>query len=442
MEKTSFRDFKIKIDYEKDKEEAIQKAIDKCHAAGGGYVIIPKGVYISKPIKLKSNVCLKTKEGSVVIFKKVKEWYPLILTEYEGVKRIRAISPISAYEATNIGIIGSGVFDGDGFNWRPLKQFKVTEKFFKKCLEISNDTLISTKEGYIWYPTKSSYELAIAGDEPKPTLENIDKYQDNYDYFRPVNVSLVKCDKVLLKGTTFRNSPAWNIHPLFTNNLIIDSCYIYNESYAQNGDGIDIESCQNVLIKNNVISVGDDGICLKAGKNREARLTPIPTKNVVIEGNKVFNAHGGIVFGSEMSRGIKGVIAKNNTFIGTDIGLRFKTQIGRGGVVENIKIKNTYMVDIINEAIIMTCGYELFRMKNESRDVVNNILEDDIPEFRNIVIEDLVCTNAKKAISLNGLEARPINNILFKNLTIKAKSGIEEKNVLNIKYENVKIDKE
>ena len=143
-----------------------------------------------------------------------------------------------------------------------------------------------------------------------------------------------------------------------------------------------------------------------------------------------------------MSRGIKDVIAKNNTFIGTDIGLRFKTQIGRGGVVENIKIKNTYMVDIINEAIIMTCGYELFRMENESRDVVNNILEDDIPEFRNIVIEDLVCTNAKKAISLNGLEARPINNILFKNLTIKAKSGIEEKNVLNIKYENVKIDKE
>lgn len=434
---------RIKIDYLNYKEDAIQQAIDTLYELGGGTVVIPKGIYISKPIVLKSNVCIETKKGTLVIFEKRKEWYPLILTEFEGVKRIRTVSPISANSAKNISIIGKGVFDGDGFKWRPLKKFKVTEKFFNNtCLKISNDTIIPTKEGGIWYPTKSSYELAVAGDEPSPTKENIEKYKDNYDYFRPVFVSLVKCTDVLLDGPTFRNSPAWNIHPLFTNNLTIKNCYIYNESYAQNGDGLDIESCQNVLIKDNIISVGDDGICLKAGKNREARMTPIPTKKVVIKGNKVYNAHGGIVFGSEMSRSIIDVYCENNTFIGTDIGLRFKTQLGRGGVVSNITINDTYMHDILGEAIIMTCGYELYRMENESRDIVNEIAEDDYPEFKDITIENLYCTKANIGISLKGLKDKPIRNITFKNIDIKAKNALIEENVLNINYDNVNIVEE
>lgn len=434
---------KIRIDYEKYKEDAIQQAIDEAYSFGGGVVEIPKGIYISKPITIKSNVCLKTKKGALIIFKKKKEWYPLTLTEYEGVKRIRAISPINAYCAKNIKIVGKGIFDGDGFSWRPLKEFKVTPKFFKNsCLAKSPNTFIETKEGKIWYPTESSYALAVLGDEPAPTKENLEKYQDNYDYFRPVFVSLVKCENVLLDGPTFRNSPAWNIHPLFTNHLTIKNCYIYNESYAQNGDGIDVESCSHVLIKDNIISVGDDGICLKAGKNREARMTPIPTKDVVIKKNIVYNAHGGIVFGSEMSRSILNVYCDNNVFIGTDIGLRFKTQIGRGGQVKNINITNTYMHDIKEEAIILTCGYELFRMANESRDIVDEIKEDDYPEFTNIEISNLECTSAKVAISINGLKDKPINNIRFKNIKISAKEGIKEENAINITYENVDIEEE
>ena len=211
------------------------------------------------------------------------------------------------------------------------------------------------------------------------------------------------------------------------------------ERNAQNGDGMDIESCQNVLIKNNIISVGDDGICLKSGKNREARLTPIPTKNVEIKGNIVYNAHGGIVFGSEMSRGIKDVYCKNNTFIGTDIGLRFKTQIGRGGVVCDIVIEDTYMHDISGEAIILTCGYELYRMANESRDIVNNILPDDIPEFTNIKITNLHCDGAKIGISMNGLEEKPINHIYFKDIYIKANEKMKEINTKDIYMDNVNI---
>lgn len=432
VKKPSFNKLEVNVKkYQNNPNEMIQLAIDEVSSLGGGYVIIPAGIYISKPIYLKSNVCIKTKAGALVIFPKKKEWYKLQITEYEGVKRIRTISPINARNVNNIGIIGEGIFDGDGFSWRPLKSFKVPEKQFKKCLEKSN-TFIPTKEGGIWYPSESSYELAINGDEPAPTEENLLKYAKNYDYFRPVMVSIVNCDKVILSGVTFKNSPAWNIHPLYTKNLTIKNCFIQNDFSAQNGDGIDIESCENVLIKGNKLAVGDDGICIKSGKNKEARLIKIPTKNVLIEDNLVLNAHGGIVIGSEMSRGVYDVYANNNTFIGTDIGLRFKTQLGRGGVVEKIYIKNTRMYDIKEEAIILTTGYELYRMENESRDIVKEIAEDDIPEFRNIYIENLDCLNAKKPIVIKGLPERKINHIYFKNLNIEAK---EESNLTN--YEDV-----
>lgn len=433
-----FNDYRVSIKASDD-VEIIQKAIDDVYAHQGGYVDVEPGLYISKPIMLKDNVCLNLAEGATIVFKKVKEWYHnLILTDYEGVKRIRCISPIMADGATNIGITGKGIIDGDGFNWRPLKKFKVTEKFFAKCQQISN-TIVPTNEGGIWYPTESSFALAMQGDEPTPTVENLAKYQDNYDYFRPVLVSIKNCNLVLLEGVTIRNSPAWNVHPLFTKNLTIRGCHIMNEAYAQNGDGMDIESCEYVLIKDNIVSVGDDGICLKSGKNREARRIVAPTRFVEIVGNKVFDAHGGIVIGSEMSRGISDIYANNNTFIGTDIGLRFKTQIGRGGIVENIVIENTQMLNIKEEAIILTCGYELYRMANESRDVVKEIANDDIPEFRNIYITNLACENANKSIVIQGLEEQPIHDIYFKNVCIKAIKAPQETNSYNINYEDCKI---
>lgn len=419
----------------------IQDAIDEVEKNGGGYVYIPKGYYVSKPIYLKSGVCLKTEVGTFISFKKNKEWYPLYLNDYEGVKRIRAISPINMIDATNVGIIGKGIFDGDGFNWRPLKEFKLPAKFFKECLAKSN-TYIETKEGKIWYPTKSSLELALMGDEPMPTEENVKKYQDNFDYFRPVFVKIQNCDKVLLDGPTFRNSPAWNVHPLFSTNLTVINCNIYNDHFAQNGDGIDIESCHDVLFKDNVVSVGDDGICIKSGKNREARQIKKPTYNIYILDNIVNSAHGGITFGSEMSRGIYDVYCYNNTFVGTDTGLRFKTQIGRGGTVKDILIENTRMYNIKEQAITFTCGYELYRMENESRDVVNTIAEDDIPEFTNITIKDLVCDGAKEAISMKGLEVRPINNIHFKDIHITAKKDYILEHTKDLTFENVIINLE
>src|SRR5690349_13717467 len=139
--------------------------------------------------------------------------------------------------------------------------------------------------------------------------------------------------------------------------LTVRNVYAKNPWYAQNGDGIDVESCKNVLIEDSKFDVGDDGICIKSGRDAEGRKRGMPTENVTIRNCVVYHAHGGFVVGSEMSGGAKNINVENCTFVGTDIGLRFKTTRGRGGVVENIYIDNILMKDIPGEAILFDMYY-------------------------------------------------------------------------------------
>ena len=347
-----------KSDIAFNNQKAIQEAINDCHNNGGGRVIIPDGFYITGPIELKSNVNLYVADNAYVQFTKSKEEYPLYITEYEGIKHIRAISPISADGCENVAITGKGVMDGAGDLWRGIKQFKLTQRQWDACLKKS-PYVIPTKEGGIWCPTKSYYDGVVNGGPDVNDPNALEKASQYWDMYRPVFVSIRNCNKVLIEDVTLQNSPAWNVHPIYCNNLTVNRAVIRNKYHAQNGDGIDVESCTNVEIANSVFEVGDDGICLKSGKNREARQIKRPTKNVWIHDCKVFDAHGGFVVGSEMSRGVSNVIVENCVFSGTDVGIRFKSALGRGGVVEDITIKNIFMSNIIKEAMIFTMGYVL-----------------------------------------------------------------------------------
>src|SRR5690606_26690128 len=160
-----------------------------------------------------------------------------------------------------------------------------------------------------------------------------------------------------LEGVTFQNSPAWNVHPIMCENLTLRNLFIKNPDYAQNGDGADIESCKNVLIEGCIFDVGDDAICIKSGKDEEGRKRGVATENVIIRNNTVYKGHGGFVVGSEMSGGARNIFVSNCTFMGTDKGIRFKTTRGRGGVVENIHIKDINMFDIVDEAIYFDMYY-------------------------------------------------------------------------------------
>ncbi len=429
-------DFGAKSEIGFNNKSAIQSAIDKCSEKGGGVVIIPDGYYFTGPIEIKSNVNLYVSNNAFVEFSKSMAEYPLGFVEYEGIRRIRAKSPITAKNAENIAITGGGILDGNGELWRGVKEFKLTKKQWEKRLKES-PYVIEGKEGGIWCPTKSYYDGVLKG-EPDYNKENVlEEERQYFDVYRPVFVSFVNCNKVLIEGVTLQNSPAWNIHPLYCKNFTLKNAYVKNPFYAQNGDGIDLESCENCEIANTIFAVGDDGICLKSGKNKEARKTKIPTKNVWIHDCKVFDAHGGFVVGSEMSRGIKNILVENCVFSGTDIGVRFKSAMGRGGVVEDIEIKNIFMSKIVNEAIIFTMGYKLVNIEDTKEDKIEIDMED-IPEFKNIKLDNIVCDGAKEGIKIEGLQELPIHDITFNNLDIKCNKDLLLSLCKDIKITNSK----
>ena len=256
---------------------------------------------------------------------------------------------------------------------------------------------------------------------------------------------LTSCKRVLLEGVTFQNSPAWNLHPLLCEDLIVRNVYAKNPWYAQNGDGIDIESCKNFIIENSTFDVGDDGICIKSGKDEQGRKRGIPTENGIIRNNIVYHAHGGFVIGSEMSGGAKNLYVSNCTFIGTDIGLRFKTTRGRGGIVENIYVNNINMKDIAGEAILFDMYYSAKDPvpqpgeKREAPKVELLPVTDGTPQFRNFFVNNIVCNGAEKGIFVRGLPEMSIKNISLSNLSIKANVAVvcEEANGLNISNLNV-----
>ena len=423
--------------------EPVAKAIKTCVKAGGGKVTIPRGLWISGPIELKSNVNLHLEEGAVVMFSKNLDDYPLIKSNFEGRDEVRAMPLIYANGADNIAITGKGIFDGSGQIWRPVKRDKVTGSQWKR---IVNGGGVVDEEHNMWYPNEGAMEAAHNPSLARSTsiMEGKNKYKA---YLRPPLVNIVNCNKVLFDGPTFQNSPGWCIHPLLSKNLTFVNINVRNPWNAQNGDGIDVESCRYVLIENSTLDVGDDALCLKSGRNEEGRKRGVPTEDVVIKNCIVYHGHGGFVVGSEMSGGVRNIKITDCAFMGTDVGLRFKSNRERGGVVENIEISNIYMVDILTNAI----GFNLYY--NGLSVVEQNELGEDVkinkfqvteatPQFKNITIKDIVCNGAHTAIFINGLPEMPIENMTLNNIHIKSKNGAIISYAKSLTFEDVIIDSE
>ncbi len=414
--------------------KAMNDAIAAVHEAGGGRVVIPAGMWLTGPINLLSNVDLHTENGAFVLFSHNEEEYPLIRTSYEGEDRIRATSPIHGKDAENIAITGEGTFDGNGHLWRLVKRSKMTNGQWKQLLSRGGVTK-GEGEREVWFPSQSSYDGHMAKDI-KPDEENaLERAKPYFDYYRPVLVSLIGCRKVLLEGVTFQNSPAWNVHPLFCEHVTIRNVLIRNPWNAQNGDGLDLESCRYVEITGTRFDVGDDAICMKAGKNAPARKIPVPTEYVTIRDCIVYHGHGGFVVGSEMSRGLKNIRVENCTFVGTDIGIRFKSTLGRGGVVEDIVLDGIRMINIPKQAILFTMAYS--GALDESA-----VIPEDIPEFKNIVIKNISCQSCGQAIQVDGLKQLPIHDLYFEDVNIVGRFGIRCQMAQDIHLHNVTITKE
>ena len=422
--------------------KAFEKAIAALEKKGGGHLVVPAGVWLTGPIVLKSNIDLHLEVGAVIQFSGDESLYPVIKTSFEGLDTRRCQSPLSANGAENISITGKGVIDGNGQFWRPVKKGKMTESQWKEVLERPGG--VESKKGY-WVPNQAYADAEKSANMNVPKASTDEEWNRIKRFLRPVMVSLVNCKNVLLQGVIFQNSPAWNIHPLMCENIILDDVLARNPAYAQNGDALDLESCKNALIVNSKFDAGDDGICIKSGKDKDGRLRGRPCENVVVDGCTVFAGHGGFVVGSEMSGGVKNILVENCQFLGTDVGLRFKSTRGRGGIVENIFIDNVSMTDIKTDAITFNMYYggksvaEMLADGDNPDNTTKMPVTEETPIFRNIDIKNIVCNGAGRAMEFNGLPEMPINGIRLQNINIIAKSDAVFTNCQDIKQRNVHI---
>ncbi len=423
--------------------DAINNAIKAVNEKGGGKVIIPAGLWLTGPIVLQSNVNLYTEKNSLVVFSGNHDLYPIILSSFEGWETRRCQSPISARDAENIAITGYGTFDGNGDTWRPVKKGKMTANQWNKLLASGGMT---NEKGDIWFPSESAHR---GYTNAAPYMQGPDgnkDWQSVRDFLRPVMVSLIDCNKVLLEGITFKNSPAWCIHPLSCEDITLNKVGVSNPWYSQNGDALDLESCNRALVVNCLFDAGDDAICIKSGKDEEGRRRGEPCQNVIVKDNVVLHGHGGFVVGSEMSGGVKNIYVDNCTFLGTDVGLRFKSRRGRGGVVENIHISNINMINIPAEAILFDLFYggksALESTADDEKDKAPVIppVTEETPSFRDIYINNVTCKGSGRAVFFNGIPEMPIKNINIDNIIVTdAEKGIVLNQAEDVKINNVTI---
>jgi polygalacturonase len=441
----SIADFGAVCDGQTLNTSAITNAINNVVAKGGGKVIIPRGLWLTGPIMLKSNINLYIDEGALVIFSSDKELYSLIETSFEGLHTVRCTSPISGKDLENVAITGKGIFDGTGGVWRPVKREKVTESQWKGLTENGG---VTSNDGKIWYPSKSYQEGQSISEMNVPTqLNRLEDFVKIKDFLRPVMVSLINCKKVLIEGPTFQNSPAWCLHPLMCEDLIIRDVTVRNPWYSQNGDGLDIESCKNTLVYNCNFDVGDDAICIKSGKDADGRKRARPTENLVIKNCIVYHGHGGVTIGSEMSGGVNNLSVSGCTFIGTDVGLRFKSNRGRGGLVKNLYFSDINMINIPTQAISFNMYYagmsvpEMLAEGTSAKNTTGDIPEVTVetPQFKNISMKNITCKGALQAIYLEGLPELGLENISLENIDIEADYGLECQDVNGLTIKGLKL---
>lgn len=428
------RDFGAKADGETLNTEAINNAIKAVSEKGGGKVVIPEGLWLTGPVVLQNNVNLHVEKNALVLFSGDADLYPLVRTSFEGLDMLRCQSPVSAMNAENIAITGYGVLDGSGDSWRPVKRNKMTDGQWKSLLKSGG---VVDESGKVWYPNEGALKASIlTGSKEKREISD-SEWEGMKRWLRPVLLSIVKSKRVLLEGVTFRNSPSWCLHPLSCEDLTLNGVKVFNPWYSQNDDALDVESCKNVVVTNSLFDAGDDAICIKSGKDADGRRRGEPCENVLVKNNTVLHGHGGFVVGSEMSGGVRNVYVADCTFIGTDVGLRFKSTRGRGGVVENVYVDNINMINIPGDALIA----DLYYAVKDAPGAPVPAVTEETPSFKNIHISNISCKGAGRAMFLNGLPEMPIENFSVRNMRITdAQKGAFINKVAGVTLENIEIE--
>jgi polygalacturonase len=417
LDKTyNIKDFGAVADGKTSNTQVFEKAIKECAKNGGGKVIVPNGKYLTGPIHLESNVNLHLEDQAEILFSTDPKEYPLVHTSWEGTELMNYSPLIYAKNKNNVAITGKGTLNGqaDNSNWWIWSGGK--SYGWKKGIPSQNDP--ENREVLI--------EMAEKG---VPVTERI---FGEKRYLRPSFVEFFECNTVLVKDIKIINAPFWILHPIKTNNMIIDGVTV--NSHGPNNDGCDPEYSQNIIIRNCTFNTGDDCIAIKSGRDADGRRVGIPSKNIIVQNCKMIDGHGGVVIGSEISAGVNNVYVENCVMDSPNLdrAIRIKTNSKRGGIIEDVFVRN------LEVGTVKECVLKLNMFYNVYGSQTGNF----IPTIRNINLENVTVKNGGKySIWAEGYKESPVENITLKNVKIdKVDSLYLLKNVKNINFINTYIN--
>lgn len=398
-----------------DCTKVLQDAIDRQAAKGGGQVYVPAGMWLTSPISLKSGIDLHLAKNAVIVLTPDR-------TKHMKPGATKPMHGISVMGCKNVSITGEGIINGNGTYWRAAKRSKYSETEWQQLLALGGITAVKGKET-IWYP----YNLI--------GLPNFAEAISQQEALRQSVVFVKGCQNVLISGVSIVDSPKFHLELEDCQNLIVDGVKLNCPWNAQNGDGIVVKTSQQVLIVNNLIDCGNDGISLKAATGKHA-FDHKPMSDVVIADNIVDYAHGGLVLGSEFAAGIDRVCAYNNVLVNTETGLRFKSFTSRGGKTSKIYIWDILMDRVKDEAIGFQTDYineAIYKTEGASG-------TDWVPEFQDIHISRVTCNRAKVGIYANGAPGT-VHDIDITDCTIgytDVNSDIDPNCLVNVKNVTLK----
>lgn len=375
--------------------EIINNTINRLNKAGGGTLFFPSGDYLTASIHMKSNITLELEVEATLRFSdNFDDYMPFVEMRHEGVM-MKSFQPlIYATDAENITIKGEGKLDGQGKAW--------WKEFFRVLIDLRDNGKRDINKYQPLFEQANDMKTLYAET-------NVDWHSTlDRRFLRPPFIQLLRCRNVRIEGITIVNSPFWTVNPNFCDNVTVKGVTINNVP-SPNTDGINPESCSNVHISDCHISVGDDCITIKSGRDLQARKIGRPCENITITNCTMLSGHGGVVIGSEMSGGVKKVTISNCVFDGTDRGIRIKSTRGRGGVVEDIRVSNVVMSDIKREAVVLNLKYSQMKMEKKS---------ERTPVFRNIFVTGLTVRGTQTPLKVDGLPEAPIEGIVFRDIYV------------------------
>lgn len=400
---------------------AFAKMMAAVNAAGGGTVWVPAGKYLTGSIELVDNCTLHLDAGAELLYSGNTSDSPVVPSRWECTNVYTYAPLIYANGKRNIAITGRGTLNGQGWNW----WWRSTTKH-------------APPAGQNPAPARDAWRKVFArieaGEKVGPADFDLAK-----DFLRPSLVGIYNSRNILIEGITLFKSPMWMLHPVYSDDIVIRGVRFVSadpegqpskEGVGPNGDGVDIDSCRNVRISDCFFTTSDDCIVIKSGRDNDGIRTNRPTEYITITNCVMYKGHGAVVIGSETSGSIRNITASNIVSVGTDVGVRIKSQRGRGGVLENFRFDNWVIEGAKKVAFEITMRYGR---------TAEAPVSEKTPLYRNFSYSNMTVVNAKKVATLEGLPERSVEQIRFSDVTATGTTGFIADHAKDVKLQNVRI---